>query len=844
MKLRDEVIKGFARGWQFTPLGGKRPKLKAWAKLPPCTLNECEAWATAGNVGLRTGSISGVVVLDLDAGSGRSPDDFPASVTARTGKGWHVYYAAPKGRVVRNQAGKIDHHIDVRGDGGQVVFPGSVHPETGAVYEWFEGRSPDEIGLAVFPSELTEQGIRDRNETIVAQVNRGVKIESVAAAAGVSTSFAESIIGKAASKPAAPADVPLAVSPPTPTEPSDQDRALVAAYVRRAVAAECDDVAQAGPGTRNATLNRAAFNLGQLVGGGYISEGEVVQALTNASDSIAGRGDTADEVRATIASGLGEGAKVPRLIRPRPMPKIPTPGDIQTIEPRPDDATGRGAGTPERFILVDGVHVFPDGTSQHVRTSQVDDAAIDAFNSPTLCRKDLVAGELMGGDGQDRRFIPLTIERVQRVIGDAARFRRWTIAKTGDNKGEAVATEVPVTPTIARRVADALRLDDRVRSLRAVLPYPAYGEGYALHAAGWNPGGIFYDQPKELADLEPDTDLARAREILEDAVVDFPFREAADRENFFGLLLTPLVRPAINSTTPLHLAIAPLARTGKSKLLTEVFGGVLLGHDLYAQSLPKTDEEIEKRIVSMLLRDKPIWFFDNINHFVDSPSLAMLLTSTRFQGRRLGQNELLELPAEQIIVGTGNNVSASSEIAKRIVPIRLQPKDAKPDERTNFRHSHAGRYIRANRRRILAALLGMVEAWKANGSPKSDKRLGGFDAWSEDVGGILENAGFNLWRTNVAAWRENSDTEGAELDALVVHWAERVGTMAITAAEVAQFAKSLEIFSRRTSVKSPATSFGTLLSQKTDTPVDRWIIRRSKTADGRAGYALEPLEKE
>ena len=69
------------------------------------------------------------------------------------------------------------------------------------------------------------------------------------------------------------------------------------------------------------------------------------------------------------------------------------------------------------------------------------------------------------------------------------------------------------------------------------------------------------------------------REYLEDLVADFPFADAASRQNLFGLLLTPIVRPALDGNVPVHLAEAALERTGKTKLLEHVVGGKMCIRD-------------------------------------------------------------------------------------------------------------------------------------------------------------------------------------------------------------------------------------------------------------------------
>jgi len=62
--LIANVRLGYSLGWSFTPLAGKRPILKGWQKRPREAMEEALAWAAQGNVGLRTGRTSGVVVID------------------------------------------------------------------------------------------------------------------------------------------------------------------------------------------------------------------------------------------------------------------------------------------------------------------------------------------------------------------------------------------------------------------------------------------------------------------------------------------------------------------------------------------------------------------------------------------------------------------------------------------------------------------------------------------------------------------------------------------------------------------------------------------------------------
>lgn len=80
-------------------------------------------------------------------------------------------------------------------------------------------------------------------------------------------------------------------------------------YVERAFLNELQNVLDAPAGDRNVTLNRAAFNLGTLVGAGLLSEQSVRGALTDAAHKA---GLLPREISLTITSGLQSGMRQPR----------------------------------------------------------------------------------------------------------------------------------------------------------------------------------------------------------------------------------------------------------------------------------------------------------------------------------------------------------------------------------------------------------------------------------------------------------------------------------------------------------------------------------------------------
>jgi hypothetical protein len=91
------------------------------------------------------------------------------------------------------------------------------------------------------------------------------------------------------------------------TKPKERTRANT--YGQTALNSELAKLGQASVGTRNETLNQAAYSLGQLVAGGELDHGAVSAALLGVALSI---GLKEDETRRTIESGMRAGALEPR----------------------------------------------------------------------------------------------------------------------------------------------------------------------------------------------------------------------------------------------------------------------------------------------------------------------------------------------------------------------------------------------------------------------------------------------------------------------------------------------------------------------------------------------------
>lgn len=125
---------------QYCPSPGKHPVRDAWQVNYLSTAPEVyAAWSARplANVGVVTGAVSGIWVLDVDPKHGgherlaeleMANGPLPKTYTVRTGSGGlHFYFSLDNVDFdLTNSPGRLPHGLDVRGRGGFVVAPPSV----------------------------------------------------------------------------------------------------------------------------------------------------------------------------------------------------------------------------------------------------------------------------------------------------------------------------------------------------------------------------------------------------------------------------------------------------------------------------------------------------------------------------------------------------------------------------------------------------------------------------------------------------------------------------------------------------------------------------------------------
>jgi hypothetical protein len=228
------------------------------ASTDPARVAAIVAAVPRGQLAVRTGAVSGLLVVDVDPDHGGSDslgdlvalELVPRTLWVRTGSGGaHLYYRHP-GRDMPSRPMPERAGIDIKADGGYVVLPPSIHHRTRQPYQW--GAGP--VDTVEMPPALLE-----------------------------------------ACLPKVPA-----LSPTPPAEPTTH-RAGGISCPDRLLTSTLNAVRNAPEGKRRTTLYGAARGVARMVAAGAISQADAVAALTDVGQQVE---QTARDIRAAITDGF------------------------------------------------------------------------------------------------------------------------------------------------------------------------------------------------------------------------------------------------------------------------------------------------------------------------------------------------------------------------------------------------------------------------------------------------------------------------------------------------------------------------------------------------------------
>ena len=777
--MREHALDYARRGWLVLPLHtieagecscgsrgckspGKHPLVRTGLREASRDAAQVSAWWErwpAANIGIATGEQSGIWVLDVDTKGGGLDAladlrrrGMPATLEARTGSGGqHLLWAWTPG--VRNrQRITVDGEetaIDVRGGGGYIVAPPSLHA-SGERYQW-----GPELYPARAPGWLLDLVIPPEREAIAAPV---IQVDAL-----------------------------------------DRETRYAQAVLRTA----CREIAGAQPGNRHRTILRAVYDAAGLA---RLLPADAVEALTQAAQAA---GKSAREAASVVRSTWQAGAANPRQVpnrrpelgqeRPAVDASAPLPDedgvdavDWSLLEAEPgaldmppapppeayeDDATGADTGPPAGEPKPTR-RIGPRTIQINARDMRevVSDAWAALSELPAADRLYQQDGRIVRvlQTASSARVAECSTGAATSLLLDAACWVKQRRARKGEaSAGDYVqdpADRLPgyLVPAVLGRPPASLPVLETIQHAPYLAPgprivsVPGYDEEARSYLA-WA-GGL--DLPE----------IGDAMDLLGEWSGDFPWSRDSDRAHWFAALLAPIMRRSIAGPVPLTVYEAPTPGTGKS-LLMQITARVAAGRHCPPAALASQEEERRKAIVAHLAAGAPVICLDNITGRVDDDVLAGAITAwPRYTDRRMGGQELISVPAATCWALSANNATMSRDIARRMVRVRLDARCAHPEARGGFRHPALSDWTEREAVHLRAAALAMIQAWIAQGAPAwSGSPLGSFEAWSRSIGGVLEVCGVSGFLADREETMLRADPETAEWAGLALAMLEHPG---------------------------------------------------------------------
>lgn len=151
------------RGYSVIPIRPDKKPFIPWSDYQKrrATPDEIRAWDTIypmAMIGIVTGDISGIFVIDCDTHEGYEaiqkliPDSLILPIARTPRGGWHLWFRYPVGSKITVGTGIVP-GVDFRGEGGYIIAPPSVNGD-GKAYQWMEGLALDQAEPAALPAAI------------------------------------------------------------------------------------------------------------------------------------------------------------------------------------------------------------------------------------------------------------------------------------------------------------------------------------------------------------------------------------------------------------------------------------------------------------------------------------------------------------------------------------------------------------------------------------------------------------------------------------------------------------------------------------------------------------------
>lgn len=314
-------------------------------------------------------------------------------------------------------------------------------------------------------------------------------------------------------------------------------------------------------------------------------------------------------------------------------------------------------------------------------------------------------------------------------MGRAARWEKYD-ARSEEYK----PTDPP--PALARAVI-ARAGEWSIPLVRGIVRAPTLRrDGSLISAQGFDAqSGLLVDfDPGAIPPINPTparADAEAALAMLRDALGEFPFARAEAESAALAAIIGALVRPALPSAPAVGIT-ASSAGTGKTELATGVIGQIATGVAPAACAVARSEEEMQKAMLGLLVAGDPVIVLDNASRAIESDALCSIITEPSVKWRWLGGNRNVRATTNTTLVLTGNGLEIIGDLTTRLLMIELDAAVERPDERT-FSRADLKSWIGEHRGELVRAALTIPLAYLTGGCPAMARRSSRFHTWDRLV---------------------------------------------------------------------------------------------------------------
>lgn len=387
------------------------------------------------------------------------------------------------------------------------------------------------------------------------------------------------------------------------------------------------------------------------------------------------------------------------------------------------------------------------------------------------------------GAGDD--FIRLKIKEagVEYLQEVATRCATWMVGSTETSEVETFKPSA-CPKSVINKMVDRPETNFPILTGITMTPMLRH-DGSVVSTTGYDPQtGIYYEPAHgypEILENPTRQDALDALEVILEPFSDFQFKEPCHKSVVVSAIFSIHCRHLCR-TVPLYAVSANTRGAGKG-LIVNAISIAATGQEPAKTGVTRDDEEMRKAILAIALEGDRITVFDNVPPGpFGTASLERAITEPVVRERVLGFSKNAEVSLQTVFFATGNNMKYSDDMARRVLPIVLEPDVENPEQRSDFKIANLIDWSIENHPRLTTAALTIIKAYILDGKPDQNlPQYGSFEQWSDLVRNavvwvgmddpyearesleIEADIGYQNLQSVISAWQQCYEGEGKQL---------------------------------------------------------------------------------